>query len=121
LQLYNLLGVASDPTGLFSTMLVTWHPVFIMRMNIRAHAVASPGSNLSDDRITLTLRPAVSLPGDYSFTTNIDSVRRLLRRTDLTSTVLERFESGLWNARGASLPAVEMSEKILTLIGYFVD
>jgi hypothetical protein len=48
-------------------------------------------------------------------------VRRLLRRTDLPSTVLERFESGLWNARGASLPAVEMSEKILTLIGYFVD
>jgi hypothetical protein len=90
-------------------------------MNIRARAVSSPGSNLSDDRITLTLRPAVSLPGDYSFITNVDSVRRLLRRTDLPSSVLERFEGGLWNAKGASLPAVEISEKTLTQIGYFVD
>jgi len=90
-------------------------------MNIRARAVASSGSNLPDDRITLTLRPAVSMPGDYSFTTNVDSVRRLLRRTDLPSTILERFESGLWNAKGASLPAVEISEKTLTEIGYFVD
>jgi hypothetical protein len=90
-------------------------------MNIRARAVSSPGSNLSDDRITLILRPTVSLPGDYSFTTNIDSLRRLLRRTDLPSSVLDRFESGLWNAKGASLPAVEISEKTLTEIGYFVD
>jgi hypothetical protein len=71
--------------------------------------------------IALTLRPAASLPGDYSFTTNTDSLRRLLRRTDLPSTVLERFESGLWNSKGASLPAVEISDKTLTQIGYFVD
>jgi hypothetical protein len=90
-------------------------------MNIRARAVASPGSNLSEDRITLTLRPAVPLPGDYSFITNVDSLRRLLRRTDLSSTVLDRFETGLWNPKGASLPAVEISEKTLTQIGYFVD
>jgi hypothetical protein len=93
----------------------------IMRMNIRARAVSSPGSNLSEDRITLTLRPAASLPGDYSFITNFDSLRRLLRRTDLPSTVLERFESGLWISKGAQLPAVELSEKTLTQIGYFVD
>jgi hypothetical protein len=92
-----------------------------MRMNIRARAVVPSGSNLPDDRITLTLRPAASLPGDYSFTTDIDSLRRLLRRTDLPSTVLERFETGLWNAKGASLPAVEISEKTLAQIGYFVD
>lgn len=92
-----------------------------MRMNIRARAVASSGSNLSEDRITLTLRPAASLPGDYSFVTNVDSLRRLLRRTDLSSPVLDRFEAGLWNAKGASLPAVEISEKTLTQIGYFVD
>jgi hypothetical protein len=90
-------------------------------MNIRAYAVSPSGSKLPDDRITLTLRPAVAMPGDYSFTTSVDSVRRLLRRTDLPSTVLERFENGLWHAKGASLPAVEMSEKTLTEIGYFVD
>jgi hypothetical protein len=90
-------------------------------MNIKARAVASSGSNLSDNRITLTLRPAARLPDDYSFITNVDSVRRLLRRTDLPSTVLDRFENGLWNAKGASLPAVEISEKTLKQIGYCVD
>jgi hypothetical protein len=90
-------------------------------MNIRARALASSGSNLSDHRVTLTIRPAASLPGDYSFITDVDSVRRLLRRTDLPSTVLERFESGMWSGKGASLPAVEISEKTLTQIGYFVD
>jgi hypothetical protein len=45
----------------------------------------------------------------------------LLRRTDLPSTVLERFESGIYDPKGASLPAVELSEKTLTQIGYFVD
>lgn len=93
----------------------------IMRMNIKARAVASSRSNLSEDRITLTLRPAVSLPGDYSFITNVDSLRRLLRRTELSSTVLDRFETGLRNPKGASLSAVEISEKTLTQIGYFVD
>jgi hypothetical protein len=96
---------------------VTWHSVPIMRMNIRARALASPGSNLSEDRISLTLRPAASLPG----ITNVDSLRRLLRRTDLPSTVLERFEMGLWSPKGAQLPAVELSENTLTQIGYFVD
>jgi hypothetical protein len=90
-------------------------------MNLRARAVASPGSNLSEDRITLTLRPAASLPGDYSFITNVDSLRRMLRRTDLPSTVLERFESGIRSPKGANLPAVEISDKTLTQIGYFVD
>ena len=31
------------------------------------------------------LRAATSLPGNYSFITNVDSLRRLLRRTDLPS------------------------------------
>jgi hypothetical protein len=90
-------------------------------MNIRARAVASPGSNLSEDRITLPLRPAASLPGDYSFITNGDSLRRMLRRTDLPSTVLDRFESGIWSPKGANLPGVEISDDTLTQIGYFVD
>jgi hypothetical protein len=93
-----------------------------MRMNIIARAVASAvGSKLWNDHVTLTLRPATSVPGDYSFTTNVESLRRLLRRTDLPSTVLERFEIGLWDSKGARLPGVEISESILTQIGYFVE
>jgi hypothetical protein len=93
----------------------------IMRMNIIARAFPSRRSDLADDRISLTIRPACPLPGDYSFVTNSDSLRRLLRRTDLPSTVLEKFEMGIYNPKGASLPAVELSEKTLTQIGYFID
>jgi hypothetical protein len=69
----------------------------------------------------LTLRPACPLPGDYSYTTSSESLRRMLRRTDLPSTVLEKFERGIWGPKGANLPGVEMSEQTLTEIGYFVD
>ena len=92
-----------------------------MRMNLRAHVCPSRGSDLSEDRVSLTIRPSASLPGDYSFVTNRDSLRRLLRRTDLPSTVLEKFESGVYTPKGASLPAVELSEDTLTQIGYFID
>jgi hypothetical protein len=72
-------------------------------------------------RIVLTLRPACSLPGQYTCTTSTETLRRILLRTDLPSTVLDRFEEGLWDAKGASLPAVEISDQTLTQIGYFVD
>jgi hypothetical protein len=52
---------------------------------------------------------------------NVDSLRRPLRRTDLPSTVLEKFEMGIYNPKGASLPGVELSETTLTQIGYFID
>jgi hypothetical protein len=47
-------------------------------------------------------------------------VAALLRRTDLPSTVLEKFESGVFTPKGSSLPAVELSEDTLTQIGYFI-
>jgi hypothetical protein len=90
-------------------------------MNINARAVPSPGSGPVDDRISLTIRPSYPVPGDYSFVTTSDSLRRFLRRTDLPSTVLERFETRLYQPRGATLSAVELSENALTEIGYFVD
>jgi hypothetical protein len=90
-------------------------------MNLTAHASRSRDSALTEDRISLTIRPAAPLPGDYSFVTSLDSLRRLLRRTDLPSTVLEKFEMGIYNPKGVSLPAVELSEKTLTQVGYFLD
>ncbi len=91
-----------------------------MRMNLNARGV-SHQSGLQEDRIVLTIRPACQLPGDYCYTTNGDSLRRLLLRTDLPATVLEKFETGIWSPRGSNLPGVEMSEKTLHEIGYFVD
>jgi hypothetical protein len=92
-----------------------------MRMNLRARAVPSHDADLSEDSISLTIRPACSLPGDYSYTTNSGSLLRLLRQTDLPSTVLDKFQNGIHKPKGASLLAVELSEKTLTEIGYFVD
>lgn len=48
-------------------------------------------------------------------------MRRMLHRTDLPSTVLEKFETGIYSAKGANLPAVDVSEKTLAEIGYFID
>jgi hypothetical protein len=90
-------------------------------MNLSARAFASRDSDLTEDRISLTIRPACPLPGDYSFVTNRHSLRRLLHATDLPSTVLEKFETGIYSPKGANLPAVELSEKTLTQIGYFLD
>jgi hypothetical protein len=93
----------------------------IMRMNLSAHAVPSHRSDSQEDGILLTLRPACPLPGDYSYTTNTDALLRMLRQTDLPSTVLDKFRSGIYRPNGANLLAVEISEKTLTEIGYFVD
>ncbi|MEA2544495.1 MAG: hypothetical protein QOH35_5861 [Acidobacteriaceae bacterium] len=96
-----------------------------MRMNLHARAIVSHGSDLSDlpqNAVLLTVKPACLLPGDYSYTTNSDSLLRMLRqRTDLPSTVLDKFEMGIWSPKGANLPAVEISEKTLTEMGYFLD
>jgi hypothetical protein len=94
----------------------------IMRMNLNARAVPAHHSDLPGNNILLTIRPACPLPGDHSYTTNSDSLLRMLRqKTDLPSTVLEKFEMGFYSPKGANLLAVEFSEKTLTEIGYFVD
>ena len=92
-------------------------------MNLNARAVPSHHSNdLRESSILLTIRPSRSLPGDYSYTTNRDSLLQMLRQTtDLPSTVLDKFEMGFYSPKGADLLAVEISEKTLTEIGYFVD
>jgi hypothetical protein len=96
-----------------------------MRMNLNARAVPSCPSDLSElpeNAVLLTVRPACLLPGDYSYTTNSYALLRMLRlKTDLPSTVLDKFEMGIQGAKGANLLAVEISEKTLTEIGYFVD
>ena len=93
----------------------------IMRMNLKARGMSAHLSDRQEERVVLTLRPACALPGDYTYTTSSDSLRRMLLRTDLPSTVIEKFESRIWSPKGADLPAIEISEKTLTEIGYFVD
>ena len=93
-----------------------------MRMNLNARALPSSHSDLPENSVLLTVRPACLLPGDYSYTTSSDSLLRMLRqRTDLPSTVLDKFEMGIQGPKEANLLAVKISERTLTEIGYFVD
>jgi len=72
--------------------------------------------------LSLTIKPACGLPGDYQYPTDSQSLLRMLRQqTDLPSTVLKRFEIALTTTVPARLLGVELSEGVLTQIGYFID
>jgi hypothetical protein len=79
-------------------------------------------SAYASEPISLTIRPACGVPGDFSYSTDCTSLLRLLRReTELRSAVLERFQKELAMTKSARLHGVEMSERALTQIGYFVE
>jgi hypothetical protein len=93
-----------------------------MRVNLSAQSTASEFHRYSSAPITITVRPSSGIPGTFSYTTDSSSFLRMLRqRTELASTVLERFEQTLNSSRSGRLLGVELGEKTLTEIGYFVD
>jgi hypothetical protein len=62
------------------------------------------------------------MPGDYEYLTDSSALLQLLhQRTDLPATVIQRFSAKLYAAQSARLLGVELSERVLTDIGYFVD
>ncbi len=72
--------------------------------------------------LSLTIRPACGLPGDYECPTESAALLQLLRQqTDLPAHVLERFEKNLGAPVGAKLLGVELNDKALAKIGYFID
>jgi hypothetical protein len=72
--------------------------------------------------LSLTIRPACGLPGDYQYPTDSAALLKLLRQqTDLPADVLQRFEQNLRACHGARLTGVELSDRVLTEIGYFID
>ena len=72
--------------------------------------------------LSLTIRPACGLPGDYEYPTDSKALLNLLRQqTDLPASVLQRFEINLQARVDARLLGVELSERVLTDIGYFID
>jgi hypothetical protein len=88
-----------------------------MRVNFIAES-SSSGSG----PISLTIRSASGLPGDYLYSTDRTSLLRLLcKETELRSSVLERFLEELTVAKSAHLLGVNISDTALTQIGYFVD
>ena len=93
-----------------------------MRMNLITESCGRSRMTNGTLALSMTIRPAYGMPGDYSYTTDSASVLRLLRRsTDLPTTVLKKFEGDLYTMPKAKLLGVELSEQTLTEIGYFID
>jgi hypothetical protein len=93
-----------------------------MRVNLITRPSDRSESNPGTIPLSLTIRPACGLPGDYDCQTDGKALLRLLRlQTDLPACTLERFEEGLRNRLGARLMGVELSDSVLTDMGYFID
>ncbi len=93
-----------------------------MRVNLSTRPSRSNALPMGTIPLMLTIRPSCGLPGDYECATDSATLLRLLRRqTDLPGYVLEGFETSLRLPVGARLTGVELSESVLTDIGYFID
>jgi hypothetical protein len=93
-----------------------------MRVNLITRPSASSESKPGTIPLSLTIRPACGLPGDYDCQIDSKALLRLLRQqTDLPAYTIERFEAGLHDRLGARLLGVELNDTVLTDIGYFID
>jgi hypothetical protein len=93
-----------------------------MRVNLTTRPSDHSESGTGTIPLSLTIRPACGLPGDYEYPTDSAELLLMLRKqTDLSSYVLQRFEENLLGPRGARLLGVELSDSVLTKIGYFIE
>jgi hypothetical protein len=93
-----------------------------MRVNLITQPSDRSKSSARRVPLSLTVRPACGLPGDYEYATDsMALLRLLLQQTDLSADVLQHFEKNLRDSRGARLMGVELSDSVLTDIGYFID
>ena len=93
-----------------------------MRVNLITRPVDQFQPGPGTIALSLTIRPACGLPGDYECPTDSAALLRLLRRqTDLPAYVLQNFEKDLGTPFGAKLLGVDLNDTVLTDIGYFID
>jgi hypothetical protein len=93
-----------------------------MRVNLSTRLTSQPASRPGNVLLTLLIRPACGLPGDYECPIESSALLRLLRQqTDLPDYVIEVFEKKMLASPAATLPGVELSDRALTDIGYFID
>lgn len=93
-----------------------------MRVNLITRPCQNSEPGPGTIPLSLTIRPACGLPGDYECPTDSAALLRLLRQqTDLPAYVLQNFEKDLQAPFGARLLGVDLSDSILTKIGYFID
>jgi hypothetical protein len=93
-----------------------------MRVNLITRPSGHSESGTGTIPLSLTIRPACGLPGDYECPTDSAALLLMLRKqTDLSAYVLQGFERDLRAPLGARLLGVDLSDTALTNIGYFID
>jgi hypothetical protein len=93
-----------------------------MRVNLITQSMGRCDPGTRNLPLNLTIRPACGVPGDYQYPTDSATLMQMLhKQTDLPESVLKRFEGNMYQYQSARLLGVELSEKVLTEIGYFVD
>ena len=92
-----------------------------MRVNLITRPSGHSESGTGTIPLSLTIRPAGGLPGDYECPTDSAALLLMLRKqTDLPAYVLQSFEQELRDPSGAWLLGVDLSESFLTKMGYFI-
>ncbi len=93
-----------------------------MRMNLITQMSDTAKEGAKTIPLSLTIRPACGVPGDYKWFTDSAALMRMLhKKTDLSFDILSRFEGEMYSYPSARLMGVELSESILTEIGYFIE
>jgi hypothetical protein len=93
-----------------------------MRVNLSTRRSETSAIQRGNFQLTLSIRPSCGLPGEYECPIDSMGLLRLLRQqTDLPDYVIEVFEKKMRMAPRANLAGVELSERVLTDIGYFID
>ena len=93
-----------------------------MRVNLITQMDSTLEIGAKSVPLSLTIRPACGLPGDYQFATDSAALVRLLhKKTDLSFDTIKRFEGEIYSNPSARLLGVELSESVLTELGYFID
>ena len=93
-----------------------------MRVNFAALACEPHTYGLSSVPVTVQVSPTRGMPGDHLYMTDSRALLNMLKRTtDLSGYVLEGFMQQLKTASSARLSSVEVSDRTLREIGYFVD
>lgn len=93
-----------------------------MRVNLISQTSTKFAPGATTIPLTLTIRPSCGVPGDYQYATDSSALLRMLRReTDLPASVIGKFESKLYDESESRLLGVELNDRTLTEIGYFVD
>lgn len=72
--------------------------------------------------VLLTIRPTCKIPGDYECKMDSAALLRLLRtQTDLPGYELDAFAMKVRATLTAQITGVDLSDTVLTDIGYFID